>query len=510
MKILYCGNQGVIDGIMSSLISIANKTTEPIKCYILTMDLSDIDARYQPISTDFISFLQEVVQQKNLKHQIIRIDVTALYNQELRGNCNEHSFYTPYCLLRLLSDLVIFDEKILYLDVDVMAGQNILPLYETDLQDYEYAGVKDFYGSFFLHKNYVNSGVLLLNMKRINETGLFRKARKMVREKKLSFPDQDALYHSTKQCMFLPRIYNEQFYFNKKDTVLCHFSRRFWLLPYPHRENYKQWHIREIHRYLHCHAFDDDLQEYLELKRQMDDQSRNQHDSVIVKLEHVNKFYDIGDIKIKALHDINLEIKKGELMVILGSSGSGKSTLLNLIGGLDKPTSGSIYFHGQNISHFSKKEMARYRKDDIGFVFQFYNLIQDLTAYENVELSAGITEQSMSIDEALAIVGLDDKKDRYPFQMSGGEQQRISIARSIVKQSEIMLCDEPTGALDHLTGLQVLDIIESLRQKYHRTILIVTHNPDIAQIADRVVKMQSGKIVSIECHTNPLKVRDLK
>lgn len=269
MNILLCGNEKVFDGALTELISITNKTKEPVKCYIFTMDLSRIKSEYISIKDEQIEFLDKVVKSKNLQNSVKKIDVTDLYEKEF-GYCkNENAYCTPYTLLRLLADLVPnIPDKILYLDIDMMANGDISELYNTDISEYEYAAVKEKYGSVFIWPDYINAGMLLLNMKKIKETGLLEKARELIKNKKMLFADQDAIYRATTKKLLISRIYNEQSKFNKKDTVICHFCKRLLWKPYPHTENFKQWQIEEVHKTLKCHAFDKDLEEYIELKKE--------------------------------------------------------------------------------------------------------------------------------------------------------------------------------------------------------------------------------------------------
>ena len=272
MNILLCGNEKVFDGALTQLISMANKTAEAIKCYIFTMDLSRIKPEYTAISDEKIEFLNEVLKTKNPNNEVIKIDVTKIYEEEF-GHCkNENAYCTPYTLLRLLADLVpCIPDKILYLDIDMMIADDITKLYNIDVSEYEYAAVKEKYGSIFIWPDYINAGMLLLNMKKIKETGLLKKARKLIKTKKMLFADQDAIYRATTKKLLLPRIFNEQSKFNKKDTVVCHFCKRLLWKPYPHTENYKQWNIYEVHNVLKCHAFDDDLNEYIKWKNKYEE-----------------------------------------------------------------------------------------------------------------------------------------------------------------------------------------------------------------------------------------------
>ncbi len=267
INILLCGNKKVFDGALSELLSITNKTKESINCYIFTMDVSRIKPDYVCIEDEQVQFLNEVIQSKNKENRVTKVDVTELYEKEF-GKCkNENAYCTPYTLLRLLADKVEeIPDKILYLDIDMMVADDISKLYNIDISDYEYAAVKEKYGSIFIWPDYINAGMLLLNMKKIKETKLLEKARELIKTKKMLFADQDAIYRATTKKLLLPRIYNEQSKFNKKDTIICHFCKRLMLRPYPHTENYKQWQVDEIHKELKCYSFDEDLKEYLELK----------------------------------------------------------------------------------------------------------------------------------------------------------------------------------------------------------------------------------------------------
>lgn len=269
INLLLCGNNKVFDGALTELISITNKTKETINCYIFTMDISRIKPEYICITDEQVDFLNKVVKAKNADNKVIKVDVTDLYEKEF-GNCkNENAYCTPYTLLRLLADLVPnMPEKLLYLDIDMMVAKDISELYNIDISDYEYAAVKEKYGSVLIWPDYINAGMLLLNMNKIKETKLLEKARYLIKSKKMLFADQDAIYRSTIKKLLLPRKYNEQSKFNREDTVICHFCKRLIWHPYPHTENYKQWQVKEIHKVLKCYSFDEDLNEYLKLKKE--------------------------------------------------------------------------------------------------------------------------------------------------------------------------------------------------------------------------------------------------
>lgn len=270
VNILLCGNNKVFDGALTQLISMTNRTKEDICCYIFTMNVSRLNPDFTCITDEQIDFLGEVVRAKNKNNVVKKIDVTKIYEQEFANCINERAYCTPYTLLRLLADLVPeMPSKLLYLDIDIMIGDDISKLYNIDISDYEYAAVKEKYGCWLIRPDYINAGMLLLNMDKIKETGLLAKARNLIRTKKMLFADQDAVYWSTKKKLLLPRKFNEQSKFNRKDTVVCHFCKRLMFLPYPHTENFKQWNIEEVHKVLKCHYFDDDLEEYVQIKEKI-------------------------------------------------------------------------------------------------------------------------------------------------------------------------------------------------------------------------------------------------
>lgn len=272
INILFSGNEKVFDGALTELISIANKTKEPVNCYIFTMNLTRIKPEYTSIKDEQVDFLNTVVKSKNKQSKVTKIDVTELYEAEFGGCKNEGAYCTPYTLLRLLADMVPeMPDKLLYLDIDMMAADDISKLFNINIEEYEYAAVKEKYGCWLIRPDYINAGMLLLNMKKIKETGLLKKARARIRAKKMLFADQSAIFYSTTKKKLISRIYNEQSKFNRKGTVICHFCKRLMFRPYPHTENYKQWQIDDIHRELKCYYFDNDLSEYVKLKKQYEE-----------------------------------------------------------------------------------------------------------------------------------------------------------------------------------------------------------------------------------------------
>ena len=275
INLLLCGNEKVFDGALSQLVSIINRTKSAINCYIFTMDATRLNENFKPITDQQVKFLDKVVKRKNISSSVKKVDVTDIYNKEFMGSKNETAYCTPYTLLRLLSDLVFEDieniEKLLYLDIDIMVGGDIAKLYDIDIEGYEYAAVKEKYGCWIIRPDYINAGMLLFNMKEIRKNKLLEKSRILIRKRKLLFADQDAIFWSTTKKKIIPRIYNEQSKFTKKDTIICHFCKRLMWFPYPHTENYKQWNIEQVHSVLKCHYFDKDLEEYVTLKNEFEE-----------------------------------------------------------------------------------------------------------------------------------------------------------------------------------------------------------------------------------------------
>lgn len=228
-----------------------------------------------------------------------------------------------------------------------------------------------------------------------------------------------------------------------------------------------------------------------------------------IELQNVTKEYTVGNNKLLAANDISFSINEGEFVIILGPSGAGKSTILNLLGGMDSATDGKIIIDGTDISHFNDKQLTNYRAEKVGFVFQFYNLIPTLTAYENVKITKDIVSNSIDAKEILELVGLKDHINKFPSQLSGGEQQRVSIARAVAKNPTMLLCDEPTGALDSETGILVLELLQNMSRIHNKTVIIVTHNAVLADVADKVIRVKNGQIVSITTNDNPMDVKEV-
>lgn len=226
--------------------------------------------------------------------------------------------------------------------------------------------------------------------------------------------------------------------------------------------------------------------------------------NVLMTVDNVSKLYQMGEVTVAALKEVNLEIYQGEFIVILGPSGSGKSTLLNIVGGMDLPSEGKVFMEGEDITNYNDKKLTVYRREKVGFVFQFYNLMANLTARENVELATEICKNALNVDDVLEEVGLGERKDHFPAQMSGGEQQRVAIARAVAKNPSLLLCDEPTGALDFQTGIKILSLLKKINKEYKKTVVIITHNMPIGEMADRVIKVRSGEIVEIKVNDNPI------
>ena len=229
-----------------------------------------------------------------------------------------------------------------------------------------------------------------------------------------------------------------------------------------------------------------------------------------VEFDNVGKTYHMGEVEIHALHDTSFEVEKGELVVIVGPSGAGKTTLLNILGGMDTLTTGRVMLDGREISALSKKELTEYRRHDVGFVFQFYNLIGNLTALENVELANQICKNPLDADEILKEVGLEERKKNSPSQLSGGEQQRVAIARALAKNPKLLLCDEPTGALDYQTGKAILQLLQDTGRRTGMTIIIITHNGALTAMADRVIRVKNGTVASVTKNEHPQNISEIE
>ncbi len=223
-----------------------------------------------------------------------------------------------------------------------------------------------------------------------------------------------------------------------------------------------------------------------------------------IQIKNLKKVYQMGEVEVKALDGVSLDIYEGEFVVILGPSGSGKSTLLNIIGGMDVPNEGEVVVAGDEITKYNDRKLTAYRRNSVGFVFQFYNLMANLTAGENVELATELCKEPMDIDEIMKEVGLWERKDHFPSQLSGGEQQRVAIARAVAKNPLLILCDEPTGALDFSTGIMILSLLHKINRRFNKTVVVISHNMAIGDMGDRVVKMRSGSIVEVKDNLNPV------
>ena len=229
-----------------------------------------------------------------------------------------------------------------------------------------------------------------------------------------------------------------------------------------------------------------------------------------VKLDIVSKIYKMGEVEIRAVDNISFEISKGEFVVVVGPSGAGKTTVLNILGGMDTATEGDVYVDGSNIAEYNSHQLTAYRRDDIGFVFQFYNLVPNLTALENVELAMQICKNPLDAKKVLCEVGLEDRMGNFPAQLSGGEQQRVSIARALAKNPKLLLCDEPTGALDYQTGKAILKLLQDMCREKGMTVIVITHNSALTPMADRVIHIKNGTVSAMELNTDPTPVEEIE
>ncbi len=236
----------------------------------------------------------------------------------------------------------------------------------------------------------------------------------------------------------------------------------------------------------------------------------NSKENIIMKAENLNKTFASGNNIVHAVNNMSFSVKEGELVVIVGPSGAGKSTLLNLIGGMDSATEGTLLIEGKDISKFNKRQLTEYRRNVVGFVFQFYNLMPNLTAKENIELSTELKKDALDPIKTLQLVGLGDRIDNFPSQLSGGEQQRVSIARAIAKNPKIILCDEPTGALDYVTGKEILSLLANASRKENKTVIIVTHNSALTNMADHLLRIKNGQIVEDKYNDSPMDIKDIE
>ncbi len=229
-----------------------------------------------------------------------------------------------------------------------------------------------------------------------------------------------------------------------------------------------------------------------------------------VKLDKVSKIYKMGEVEIRAVDNISFEISKGEFVVVVGPSGAGKTTVLNILGGMDTATEGDVYVDGSNIAEYNSHQLTAYRRDDIGFVFQFYNLVPNLTALENVELAMQICKNPLDAKKVLCEVGLEDRMGNFPAQLSGGEQQRVSIARALAKNPKLLLCDEPTGALDYQTGKAILKLLQDMCRQKGMTVIVITHNTAITPMADRVIRIKNGRVSEMSLNAQPMPVQEIE
>ena len=497
VNILYTGNSKMFDGVLLNIISMVKRTNEEIHCYFFTADFTRIDKKYTPFSEHQANFLDSYLKGFNKDNFFKVINVDDLYNANLNTNRNEKSHYSPYATLRLLSDLVPeIPDKIIYLDCDTMCAGDVAQFNEVEIEGYEYAACKDYLGRFWINKNYINSGVLLLNMKLIRETGLFQKARDMVNRKTMEFPDQTPI-----NKLYTSRIYfPDKFKFNeqrsvKEDTVIKHFCRGIKWFPFFHVYDVKQWDIEKVHKKLKIYDFDQDFEIYENLKLKYDKKLaanfKDFNKNYIIQVEHLVKSY--GDVK--AVNDISFNVKRGSLFAFLGANGAGKSTTINIITSILEKDSGKIYIDGMNLD-----KKANIIKHEIGIVFQFSVLDNLLTVEENLLTRAKFynltkEEAQKNLDEIITLLDLKPILNRQVKKLSGGQKRRVDIARSMIHKPKILVLDEPSTGLDPKTRADVWKLIDKIRKETNMTVFLTTHYLEEAEQASDVVIMDHGVIV---------------
>ncbi len=498
INIVFTGNGKMFDGVFLCLISILRRTQESINVRILTADFTIIKDKFYPFSKSQGQYLDKFVKTYNPENSVEIINVQEYYNEYLFHNPNEYSHYSPYCLLRLLLDVVPdIPDKVIYIDSDIMACGDIKELYDIDMTNIEYGATLDYLGRTWINKSYINTGVLLLNIKYIKETGLFRKACEIVKVKKMEFPDQTPLNTLYKNRIYLPGEFrfNEQ-RLPKENTVLKHFCRGIKWVPFFHVYNIKQWEINKVQKILKIHTFDEDFKIFLEKKETLDNEIAERHEienqKYIIQITNLRKTYG----NLRAVDGISFNVKRGALFAFLGVNGAGKSTTINIVASILNKDSGRIVIDGYDLEKHSNKI-----KGEIGIVFQNSVLDSVLTVDENLRSRAAFynltkEETEKNLNEIVELLDLKPLLDRPVKLLSGGQKRRVDIARSMVHMPKILILDEPSTGLDPKTRTDVWHLIDKIRKETNMTVFLTTHYLEEADQATDVVIIDHGEIIA--------------
>lgn len=487
----------MFDGIFLNLISMMRRTKEVAHIFIFTANFVRLKEHFIPLTQEDADFLDSYVKSFNKENFVKLFNVDDLYEKEFAGTKNEGNHYSPYAVLRLLADEIEeIPDRLIYLDCDTMCAGDIAEFNNINMDGIEYAATLDYLGRTWINKNYINSGVLLLNMKFIRETGLFKKAREMSRTKRLEFPDQTPINTLYKNRIYFP----DGFKFNeqrnvKENTVIKHFCRGIKWLPFFHVYDVKQWEIDRVHRKLKIHHFDEDFEIYKKLKAELTVKRKAEYEEFnkeyIIQVSNLIKYY--GDVR--AVNDISFNVKRGALFAFLGINGAGKSTTINIITSILQKNSGKIYIDGMNL-----EKRGNLIKKEIGIVFQFSVLDNLLTVEENLRSRAKFynlskEETEANLKEIIRLLDLEPLLKRQVRRLSGGQKRRVDIARSMIHKPKILMLDEPTTGLDPKTRTDVWKLIDKIREETGMTVFLTTHYLEEADQASDVVIIDHGVIV---------------
>ena len=492
MQICYCGNRTVFPQLLLSVLSVIKHTARPVRVFVFTMDLTDIRRDFVAVSQRQCEILDSVLREKNENSGAVLVDVGNEYRQYLMGGKNQKSMYTPYAQLRLIFDKCDLPDKLIYLDTDTMCCGDIGKLWDTDIENYEFGAVKDVEGSFWINKNYCNSGVLLLNMAECKRTGLLERVREYIRYHHLIMPDQSALNKLATKKLILPRAFNEQRDI-REDTVIKHFCAGWRLWPYFKLYNYKQTDRKSVREKLRIHCFDDIYSVYDGLQKKYGFGLKNGGQSdYALRIEDLRKSY--GDVH--AVNGISFDVKKGSMFAFLGVNGAGKSTTINIICSILEKDSGKVYVGDMDID----KDAAEIKRH-IGIVFQTSVLDKELTVLQNLEIRTAFyglskAEQRENIRKIIELLELGPILKRPVKNLSGGQMRRVDIARAMVHRPDLLILDEPTTGLDPKNRRIVWSLIDKIREETGMTVFLTTHYLEEAELATDVVIMDRGEIIA--------------